>query len=186
MALLESAPHAEDFLAPDFRLRDVIWDRDVSRDEVAGPHGMLVMFMCNHCPYVQRILDGIVAVGRDYQQSGVGIVAINPNDPAVVPEDSPERMRQLAHEKRFTFPYLFDPSQDTARAYGAVCTPEFMLFDRDLRLVWHGQFDDARPGNDRPVTGRDLRAALDALCLNRPIPEPPARSVGCSIKWRPA
>lgn len=170
--------------APDFSLLNVD-GRTVSRDDFAGQPALLVMFICNHCPFVKHIADELARLGRDYQARQVGVVAINSNDTSSHPDDSPERMVHEAEERGYTFPYLFDEEQTVAQAYRAACTPDFFVFDRDRRLVYRGQLDDSRPGNGKPVTGSDLRAALDAVLAGRPVPEPQTASIGCNIKWRP-
>jgi hypothetical protein len=143
------------------------------------------MFICNHCPYVQHVKKEIGRVAADYAPRGLGLVAISSNDVAAFPDDAPEKMKALALEERWRFPYLFDESQEVARAFQAACTPEFYLFDRQRRLVYRGQLDGARPKNDVPVTGKDLRAALDALLGGRAISREQVPSVGCNIKWKP-
>lgn len=149
-----------------------------------GARPLLVAFLCNHCPYVVHLLSGFVAFAREYGPRGVDIVAISANDPETYPADAPQAMAELARREAFPFPYLYDETQDVARAYGAVCTPDFFLFGADRRLVYRGQFDDSRPGQSAPVTGSDLRAAVDAI-LAGGVPDPDQRpSVGCSIKWR--
>jgi peroxiredoxin len=170
--------------AADFRLPDVVTGRIVSRDEAAGPKGLLAMFICRHCPFVKHVQDEIAQLGRDYERSGVGIVAISANDESGFPEDGPEKLAEMSRELGFTFPYLFDESQDIARAYDAQCTPDFFLYDSRETLVYRGQLDDSRPGNEIPVTGKDLRAALDALIDGSPISPHQRPSIGCNIKWR--
>jgi thiol-disulfide isomerase/thioredoxin len=146
---------------------------------------LLVMFICNHCPFVKHVRDELARLGREYTPRGVGIVAISSNDPAAYPDDSPDRMREEKAEAGYVFPYLFDETQEVAAAYHAACTPDFFLFDGDRRLAYRGQLDDSRPGNGVPVTGRDLRAALDALLAGEPVPSEQRPSLGCNIKWRP-
>ncbi len=171
-------------VAPDFRLPDVVTGRIVSKSQVQGPKGMLVMFICRHCPFVKHVQGELARIGRDYEGRGVGIVAISANDVTSHPEDSPTKLAYQARELNFNFPYLFDESQDVARAYDAQCTPDFFLFDGEGKLVYRGQLDDSRPGNDIPVTGKDLRAALDALIAGQPISTDQRASIGCNIKWR--
>lgn len=171
--------------APPFALPDVRTGDTVSMDALAAHRGLVVMFICNHCPYVQRIYDGLAAFGRDYDDADVAIVAISPNDVDAYPDDAPEALAATADEVGITFPYLFDETQETAQAYGAVCTPDIFVFGQDRRLVYRGQFDDARPGNDTPVTGASLRAAVDAVLSGEPVPEEQIPSMGCSIKWKP-
>ena len=170
--------------APDFQLKDVVTGAPVTRRDVAGPKGMLAMFICRHCPFVKHVQGELAAIGRDYQGRGVGIVAISANDVASHPEDSPTKLAYQAQELQFTFPYLFDETQDVARAYDAQCTPDFFLYDGEGALVYRGQLDDSRPGNEIPVTGVDLRAALDAVIAGRPIAGEQRPSIGCNIKWR--
>jgi peroxiredoxin len=168
--------------APDFSLADATGKRFALKD-FAGSKGLLVAFICNHCPYVKHLLDGFVGFAREYGPKGIAIVAINPNDAASYPEDSAQNMVRIAAQKGFTFPYLIDESQAVAKAYQAICTPDFFLFDAARKLAYRGQFDASRPGNGLPVTGSDLRAAADALLggriLDKQIP-----SIGCSIKWK--
>jgi peroxiredoxin len=171
-------------LAPDFRLPDVVTGKLVPRDIVAGPKGLLVMFICRHCPFVRHVQEELARIGSDYAGSGVGIAAISANDESGFPEDRPEKLAEMSRELGFTFPYLHDESQHVARAFDAQCTPDFFLYDSGLRLVYRGQLDDSRPGNGVPVTGRDLRAALDALIAGDPISPDQRASIGCNIKWR--
>jgi peroxiredoxin len=170
--------------APDFVLRDVVSGKTVRRKDVAGSKGMLVMFICRHCPFVKHVQDELAKVGRDYAGRDIGMVAISSNDVASHPEDSPTKLAYQAQELQFNFPYLFDESQEVARAYDARCTPDFFLYDAHGKLVYRGQLDDSRPGNDIPVTGKDLRGALDALIAGRAIPTEQRPSIGCNIKWR--
>jgi peroxiredoxin len=170
--------------APDFALPDVTTGRTVRRSDLDEKKALLVMFICRHCPYVGHVRDGLAQLGGDYRDSEVGIVAISANDPNTYPEDAPESLAEEAREAGYTFPYLFDESQDVARAYSAACTPDFFLFDADRRLAYRGQFDSSRPGSGIPVTGEDLRRAIDAVLSDRPVPEDQRPSVGCTIKWR--
>jgi peroxiredoxin len=171
--------------APDFALPDVVTGDTVKLADSSGADALLVMFICRHCPYVKHVRGGIAAMGRDYADSGLAIVAISPNDPNEYPEDAPESLAEDAREAGYTFPYLFDETQEVAKAYHAACTPDFFLFDGDRRLVYRGQLDGARPRNDVPVTGEDLRGAIDATLAGRPVSDDQWPSVGCSIKWRP-
>ena len=170
--------------APDFRLPDTVSGKALGFDDIAGKRATVVMFICNHCPFVKHVLDELVRLGNDYDREAVGMVAISSNDVTGYPQDRPERMAELAREKKLPFPYLSDQSQNTARAFDAACTPDFYIFDADRRLAYRGQLDDARPGNDKPVTGRDVRAALDALLVGQPVPEEQKPSIGCNIKWK--
>ena len=146
---------------------------------------MAVVFMCNHCPYVRHIRGGLAKLARDYQPRGAAFVGINSNDVANYPADSPAKMAEEAASAGYSFPYLYDETQEVAKAYHAACTPDFFLFDRHRRLVYRGQLDDSRPGNGLPVTGKDLRAALDAVLSSRPVPPNQKPSIGCNIKWKP-
>ncbi len=183
MAKTESSMRDLGSTAPDFQLSEPRTGKELSLDALAGNTATVVMFICNHCPFVKHVLDGLVAFGRDYARPEVGIVAISSNDVSGYPEDHPERMAELADAKDFPFAYLYDESQAIARAYDATCTPDFFVFDRDRKLAYRGQFDDARPGNGQPVTGADLRAAVDALVQNQPVNPLQKPSVGCNIKW---
>lgn len=170
--------------APTFSLPDPE-GRAWSLDDFADAPALLVMFLCNHCPYVRHVREQVATLVGEYQQRGVAAVAINPNDYEAYPDDSPAQMAEDARTLGFTFPYLVDESQEVAKAYQAACTPDFFVFDDQRTLVYRGQLDDSRPGNDVPVTGRDLRAALDAVLEGR-APEGQQRpSMGCGIKWRP-
>ena len=170
--------------APDFSLLDVVTGKPVSFDSAAGPKGLLTMFICRHCPFVKHVQDELARIGRDYAGRGVGIVAISANDESGFPEDRPEKLAEMSRELGFTFPFVFDASQDVARAFDAQCTPDFFLYDAARRLVYRGQLDDSRPGNESPVTGKDLRSALDALIAGKPISPDQKASIGCNIKWR--
>ena len=170
--------------APDFRLPDVVSGREIARDVAAGPKGLLVMFICRHCPFVKHVQEELARIGRDYADSGVGVVAISANDESEFPDDRPDSLAEMAHEQGFVFPFLFDGSQEVARAYDAQCTPDFFLYDSAFKLVYRGQLDDSRPGNGVPVTGSDLRAALDALIAARPVSPNQKASIGCNIKWK--
>ncbi len=169
---------------PPFELVDVLSGQKRSLQELKSDRATVIMFICNHCPYVKHIQPALVEVAREYIGRGVSFIAINSNDPEAYPEDSPENMRRVAQEVGYPFPYLFDETQEVARAYGAQCTPEFYITDGELRLLYHGRFDDSTPGNGLPVTGRDVRAALDAILAGLPVPYPQYPALGCSIKWR--
>lgn len=170
--------------APDFALPD--FDGNiVKRSDFDGKPALLVMFICNHCPFVKHVQEELTRLARDYQEKGAAVVAINANDIANHPDDAPDKMALEAEKGGYTFPYLFDADQDTAKAYGAACTPDFFLFDGEKKLVYRGQLDDSRPGNDKPVNGADLRAALDAVLAGKLVPEEQKPSVGCNIKWKP-
>jgi len=184
MSKTESSMLALGTRAPEFALKDTVSGQTVQFGDVAGTHGTLVMFICNHCPFVKHVIDELVLLGRDYLDRGIGMAAISSNDVTGYPQDRPERMKELAAEKDFGFPYLHDETQDTARAYSATCTPDFFVFDGNRSLVYRGQLDDARPGNGIPVTGRDVRAAFDALLSGEAVPTHQRPSIGCNIKWK--
>jgi peroxiredoxin len=169
--------------APQFRLPDP-HGKWLSLDDFKDAPALLVVFMCNHCPYVKHIRSKLAELAKEYQARGVGIVGINSNDAESYPDDRPEKMAEEIKQIGYTFPYLYDESQEVAKAYRAACTPDFYLFDREHRLVYRGQFDDSRPGNGRPVTGADLRAALEAVLAERSVPSNQRPSLGCNIKWK--
>jgi peroxiredoxin len=171
-------------LAPAFRLPDPSGKLTTLADFKGAP-ALVVAFICNHCPYVKHIRSGLAQLGRDYQPRGVAIVAINSNDVTNYPADSPANMAEEARAAGYTFPYLYDESQAVARAYHAACTPDLYLFDQAQRLVYRGQLDDSRPGNGLPVTGKDLRAALEAVLAGQPVSPNQKASIGCNIKWKP-
>ena len=162
----------------------VVTKHSLSARNAAGPNGLLVMFICRHCPFVKHVEKALAQLGRDYDGKGVGIVAISSNDAADYAEDSPESLAEQARQAGFNFPYLYDETQKTAHAYSATCTPDFFLFDNGLHLVYRGQFDTSRPGNDVPVTGNDLRAALDAVIAGQSVNPDQRPSIGCNIKWK--
>jgi peroxiredoxin len=170
--------------APRFALPDAVSGRTVTLEDFASSPALLIACLCNHCPFVKHILDGFVTLARDLGPRGLAVVAISSNDVSAYPADSPAEMARVAARKGFTFPYLYDESQQVAKAYQAVCTPDFFLFDRDRRLVYHGRFDGSSPGNKVAVTGSDLRAACEALLGGRPLASAQTPSVGCSIKWK--
>lgn len=169
--------------APDFELLNVD-GRSVDYAAAAGPKGTVVMFICNHCPFVKHVADHLAALGREYVPRGIGFVAISSNDVSNFPADSPEQMVAEAEERGYVFPYLYDETQEVAKDYHAACTPDFYLFDADRKLVYRGQLDPSRPGSDVPVTGKDLRAALDAVLAGRPPLAEQVPSLGCNIKWK--
>jgi len=170
--------------APDFTLTDVITGKNLSLKDVRGQNGLLVMFICRHCPFVKHLEHGLSQVGKEYKEKGMGVVAISSNDASAYPDDDPMSLKEQARALDFTFPYLYDHTQDVARAYDAACTPDFFLFDKNLKLVYRGQFDDSRPGNSIPVTGHDLRVALDAVIGGAAVPRAQKPSLGCNIKWK--
>jgi peroxiredoxin len=172
--------------APDFRLPNTTpGPKEVALDDFAGAPALLVVFICNHCPFVQHVAGELAALGRDLPAAGVPVVAISSNDVAAYPQDGPEAMADEALRQGWVFPYLYDEDQSVARAYRAACTPDFFLFNADRRLVYRGQLDASRPGNGLPVTGSDLRAAVDAVLSGRPVDADQRPSLGCNIKWKP-
>jgi peroxiredoxin len=168
-------------LAPDFSLPDTE-GRLVKRDDFKGKAGLVVIFMCNHCPYVKHIQHALAKIADEYQNKGLAVVGISSNDVANYPDDSPEKMAAEAKKAGYTFPYLYDETQQAAKAYKAACTPDLFLFDQNQKLVYRGQFDNSRPGNDVPVTGQDLKAAMDAVLAGQPVPATQKPSMGCNIK----
>lgn len=172
------------FKAPDFNLPDTISGADLSYQDVRGEKGTLVMFICNHCPFVIHVKDQLVQIANDYSNKGIGFVAISANDINTHPQDGPLHMKKTAQEWSFSFPYLYDESQDVARAYDAACTPDFALFNSEDICVYRGRLDESRPGNDQSLDGRDMRAAIDAVLNGESIPEPQFPSMGCNIKWK--
>lgn len=183
MAAISSHPLPIGSPMPDFELLDAVHDTRVAAATVAGPRGTLVMFLCNHCPYVVHIRQELVRVAHEALDAGFGVVAINANSLRSHPQDGPGPMRALASEEAWRFPFLFDATQDVARAFDAACTPDLYLFDVERRLAYHGQFDDSRPHKETPVTGRDLRAAISALSAGRAPAAQQIASIGCNIKW---
>jgi hypothetical protein len=169
---------------PPFRLLDPRRGTALTERDLAASPGVLVMVLCNHCPYVRHIEEGILSCAREYGPRGIAILGVSANDPETYPEDAPEKLAERARARGYPFPYLHDVDQSFVRALGAECTPEFFLYDAGRRLYYHGRFDGATPGNREAVTGRELRAAMDALLAGRPAPVPQIPSVGCSIKWR--
>lgn len=171
--------------APNFNLPDVVTGQAISLKTFEGRKGLLVMFICRHCPFVKHVQDELARIGRDYAEKSVGIVAVSSNDADSFPGDAPASLKEMAEELGFAFPYCYDETQETAKAFTAACTPDFFLFDEARRLVYRGQLDDSRPDNGKPVTGSDLRAALDALLEGREISTDQNPSIGCNIKWKP-
>lgn len=171
--------------APDFSLPDVVTKKVISLKDFAGKKAFLVMFICRHCPYVVHVRKELARLGRDYQARGAGIVAISANDAANYPDDAPESLKIFAQQESFVFPFLYDESQAVAKAYTAACTPDFFLFDKNQKLAYRGQLDDSRPSTGKPVTGKDLRAALDAVLAGQPVSADQRPSAGCNIKWKP-
>lgn len=170
--------------APNFELPDSISGRKLKLSDVYGEKATVVMFICNHCPYVNHLNKEIVKLAKDYATSDVGFVAISSNDIEKYPADAPNKMKLKAEEIGYTFPYLYDQTQEVAKAYDAACTPDFYVFDRNLELMYRGQFDDSRPGNSMPITGRDIRTAIDATIMGKRIYKAQKPSIGCNIKWK--
>ncbi|QSW90036.1 thioredoxin family protein [Flavobacterium endoglycinae] len=171
-------------IAPEFFLKDTNSNNTYSFADLKGSKGTLVIFMCNHCPFVLHVINEIVMIANDYRVQGLGIIAISSNDVEKYPQDSPEMMAEFALQHKIDFPYLYDETQETAKAYDAACTPDFYLFDNQNRLFYRGQLDDSRPGNGIPLSGTDLRNAIDALIYNRTLSEIQKPSIGCNIKWK--
>jgi peroxiredoxin len=185
MAVESSQDLALGAKAPEFALPDTVSGRTIRLTDFAASAATLVTFICNHCPYVIHIRPALVDFAREYQPRGLAVVAISANDPETHPQDGPESMALEAKKAGFTFPYLFDRTQQTARDYHAACTPEFYLLDSNQRVIYRGRFDASRPGSQVPVTGAELRAAADAALAGRPVPADQKPSIGCGIKWRP-
>lgn len=171
-------------VAPAFSLPDTVSGKHLSLEKARGSVATVVMFICNHCPYVKHINETLVKLAHEFLSQGVSFIGISSNDVENYPDDSPHKMKETAVSVGYPFPYLYDETQETAKAYGAACTPDFFLFNKSLQLVYRGQFDDSRPGNGVAVTGKDLREALNALIENRPIPANQKPSIGCNIKWK--
>jgi len=184
MALTESTMLPLGTVAPDFTLPDTVSDTNLSLEELKSDKATVIMFICNHCPYVKHVNAELVSLSNEYIARGVSFIAISSNDIVKYPDDAPDKMKQLAAEEGYPFPYLFDESQQVAKAYDAACTPDFYIFDGASQLVYRGQLDDSRPGSDKPVTGQDLRDALDAVLVNRPVSSMQRPSAGCGIKWK--
>lgn len=170
--------------APHFKLRCAVNEKELVLDELKSDKATVVMFICNHCPYVKHVQKGLVELANDYMPKGVAFIAVNSNDVGKYPEDSPANMKRVALSLGYPFPYLFDETQEVARAYAAACTPDFYVFDAALKLAYRGQMDDSRPGNGKPVTGKNIREALDRLLNGEPVGEDQAPSIGCNIKWK--
>jgi thiol-disulfide isomerase/thioredoxin len=171
-------------IAPDFTLPDTISGKNLGLSELKSDKATLIMFICNHCPFVKHINEELVNLATDYKEKGISFIAISSNDAENYPEDAPEKMKQYAFDLGYDFPYLYDESQEVAKAYDATCTPDFFLFDGELALVYRGRLDESRPKSDVPVTGKDIRAALDAILQDKPISQEQIPSIGCNIKWK--
>ena len=184
MARVPSTMVALGTKAPSFTLPDTVSGKHISLMDAKGIVGTVIMFICNHCPFVKHINQELVKLANDYKEKGIGFVAINANDVLNYPEDAPDLMSETARQLNYPFPYLYDESQEIAKAYDAACTPDFFIYDRNLQLVYRGQLDDSRPGNEIPVTGKDIRHALDCLVNKQPVPQEQRASIGCNIKWK--
>jgi len=185
MARTESTMLALGTLAPDFQLPDVVSGERISLETFAQKQALLVMFICKHCPFVKHVQNQLSTLGKEYQNTDLGIVAISANDAVKYPDDSPEQLKQMAVDLGFTFPLCYDETQEVAKTYTAACTPDFFLFDGDRQLVYRGQLDDSRPSTDIPVTGADLRTAIEATLAGKSVNSQQKPSVGCNIKWKP-
>ncbi|MDM8558595.1 thioredoxin family protein [Candidatus Parabeggiatoa sp. HSG14] len=170
--------------AHDFSLLNAVTGKTVTLQGLKSDIATVIMFICNHCPFVKHVQGELVRLANDYQSKGISFIAINANDAANYPDDSPDKMKEVAQKLGYSFPYLFDETQEIAKAYQAACTPDFYIFDKALKCVYRGQLDEARPGNNSPVTGKDIRAALDALLAGQPINPDQKPSIGCNIKWK--
>lgn len=184
MALTHSTMLELGTSVPDFQLPDVVSGKMIDPGQFSDRKGLLVMFICRHCPYVVHVQSELARVGNESAEKSLGVVAISSNDAANYPDDAPKQLKAMAQQLGFTFPYCYDESQDVARAFTAACTPDFFLFDQARRLVYRGQLDDSRPGNGKPVTGKDVRAAIDALLAGQPVSQDQRPSAGCNIKWK--
>ena len=172
-------------VAPDFKLPDVVSGKSVSLQDFASKKGLVVMFICQHCPYVKHIEKELTKLGKDYAAKDIAIVAISANDADNYPDDSPKELAKFAKAQGFVFPFLYDETQKVAQSYTAACTPDLFLFNKERKLVYRGQLDDSRPGNGKPVTGKDLRAAIDAVLADKPVTDDQRPATGCNIKWKP-
>lgn len=169
---------------PDFTLPDTVSAKQISYDDIKGDNGTLIMFICNHCPFVVHINDELVKLANDYKEKGIGFLAISANDVVKHPDDAPNKMKAIAEKMHYPFPYCYDESQEVAKAFGAACTPDFFIYDAKNELVYRGQLDDSRPGNEIPVTGKDIRKVFDNLINDQPVSAEQRPSIGCNIKWK--
>lgn len=184
MARTPSTMPALGVKAPEFFLPDTVSEKNISVPDVRGDKATVIVFVCNHCPFVKHVNAELVKLANDYKNRGVGFAAISSNDVVNYPDDAPHLMKQVALQLKYPFPYLYDETQGVAKAYNAACTPDFFVYDKNLLLVYRGQLDDSRPGNEIPVTGKDIRQALDCLLGGKPVPEEQRPSIGCNIKWK--
>lgn len=169
---------------PTFMLPDTVTGNQISYDKIKGAKGTLIMFICNHCPFVVHVNDALVKLANDYKQKGIGFLAISANDMVKHPDDAPDKMKAIAEQLQYPFPYCYDESQEVAKTFGATCTPDFFIYNDKKELVYRGQLDDSRPGNGIPVTGIDIRNAFDQLIADQPIATEQRPSIGCNIKWK--
>jgi len=184
MARVLSTMVSLDTKAPQFILPDTASEKQISLMDVKGVSGTVIMFICNHCPFVKHVNEELVKLANEYKIKGIGFVAISSNDIINHPDDAPDIMKHVAQSLKYPFPYLYDETQEVAKAYDAACTPDFFIYDKTLQLAYRGQLDDSRPGNEIPVTGKDIRNALDCLINNQPVPQEQRPSIGCNIKWK--
>jgi thiol-disulfide isomerase/thioredoxin len=171
-------------IAPDFSLLNTVTGQTNTLQSLKSDTATMIMFICNHCPYVKHVQEELVKLAQDYQPKGIAFIAISANDAVNYPDDAPDKMKEVAEQLGYSFPYLYDETQEVAKAYQAACTPDFYVFDKDLKCVYRGQLDDARPRNDIPVTAKDMRAALDAILAGQPVNPDQKPSIGCNIKWK--
>lgn len=184
MAAVETTQIPLGFDAPDFSLPDTVSGKTMTLNDFKSEHATVVMFICNHCPFVKNIWEQLIALGKDYQEKGIKFIAISSNDAENYPDDGPEKMKALAESTNLPFPYLYDETQEVAKAYQAACTPDFSIFDSNLKCVYRGQLDDSRPNNGKTADGKDIRAALDNILAGKPIAATQTPSIGCNIKWK--
>lgn len=184
MSLIESNSFAIGTKAPNFKLPNTVDNKDYELNQLKGEKGTALFFICNHCPFVIHINQELVRMANEYKEKGINFIAISSNDSVFYPQDGPDQMKRAAEQLGYPFPYLFDESQEVAKSYNAACTPDFYLFDSELKSVYHGQLDNSRPGNGIFVTGKDFRSAMDLLLINKISQDKPQPSIGCSIKWK--
>lgn len=184
MALTPSNPFPLHTIAPEFSLEDSVTGKTLNLQQLKGKQATVIMFICNHCPFVIHVNSKLVELANQFKSQGVNFIAISSNDIENYPQDAPDKMKEVAAENRYPFPYLYDPTQDVAKAYDAACTPDFYVFDKDLKSTYHGRLDDSRPGNDKPLTGKDLIAAINATINNEAPLKNQLPSMGCNIKWK--